>query len=134
MGGYGCSEWGVGKRGEGYNLVKQSEHNVAQSMGIFCDLYFSTPAESDSGPFGDCSFSFLVDLFKDAWNLLLGLSTIPIACKVRSKSLLLFFRVSWDPVRTGMLALKQVRDKNLVLVGADATMGKEIGALDPIGW
>ena len=52
-----------------------------------------------------------------------------MASEVRANGLLFFFCVRWEPSMTGILALQEVRNEDLVLVGAFTTIGKEIGAL-----
>lgn len=92
--------------------------------------YLSTPAKSDSCPFSDCTLCLLLDILDDRGNLLLSLPEVRMASEVRANGLLLLFRVSWKPGRTCILALQEVRNEDLVLVGAFATIGKKIGALN----
>ena len=97
--------------------------------GVRSQSYLSTPAESHNCPLGDCTFCLLLDFLDGSGNLLLCLSEIRVAFKESAKGFLLLFRVGWKPGSTDILALQEVRDKDLVLMGAFATVGKEIGAL-----
>ena len=52
-----------------------------------------------------------------------------MASEVRADGLLFFWCVGWKPGVAGILALQEVWNKDLVLVRAFATVGKEVGAL-----
>ena len=91
--------------------------------------YFCTPAKPDSGPFGDDALCFLLDLVDDGGNLFLGGSKVGVASEICANGFPLLFCVRWEPSRAGILAPQEVGNEDLILVGAFATIGQEIGTL-----
>ena len=91
--------------------------------------YFSAPAEAEACPFFDGSVRFLVEFGENGGDLRGGFVNVGVVGEVGTEGFLFFGRVKGEPARVGVMALEYVWDKDLILVGAVAALGKEIGAL-----